>query len=202
MRHALRPSSLDLDPARAQPDRVYTAAVTGLEPSMRRSSMRRSSSTRKRSTTWIAVLALLLLGAASWSFLRAPAPTSSAPAPTTTSPLELPPPMEAGPPATPVASPGHPDFLPPEAIDTLRLIARGGPYPHRQDDGVFGNRERRLPQQPRGYYREYTVETPGSRDRGARRIVSGGHPPVEYFYTDDHYRSFRRFTLDGSETTP
>jgi Guanyl-specific ribonuclease Sa len=50
-----------------------------------------------------------------------------------------------------------------------------------------------LPRQPRGYYREYTVETPGSRDRGARRIVSGGDPPVEYFYTDDHYGSFRRF---------
>lgn len=110
--------------------------------------------------------------------------------------------MQADAPATIPASPRYPDFLPPEAIDTLQLIARGGPYPYRQDDGVFGNRERRLPQQPRGYYREYTVETPGSPDRGARRIVSGGQPPVEYFYTDDHYRSFRRFTLDGSETRP
>lgn len=171
--------------------------------------MRRSSSSRKRNTTWIAVLALLLLGAAAWSFLRAPAtapsadaPAIAAPAATETTPLELPPPMEAGASATPAASPDYPDFLPPEAVDTLRLIARGGPYPHRQDDGVFGNRERRLPQQPRGYYREYTVETPGSRDRGARRIVSGGQPPIEYFYTDDHYRSFRRFTLDGSETRP
>jgi ribonuclease T1 len=93
----------------------------------------------------------------------------------------------------------YPDFLPPEAIETLRLIARGGPYPHRQDDGTFGNRERRLPPQPRGYYREYTVDTPGSRDRGVRRIIAGGRPPTEFFYTDDHYRSFRRFTLDTGD---
>jgi ribonuclease T1 len=165
--------------------------------------MRRSSSSRKRNSSWIAVLALVLLGAATWSVLRAPTPAAPGRgAATETTPLALPPPMPADAPATPAASPRYPDFLPPEAIDTLQLIARGGPYPHRQDDRVFGNRERRLPQQPRGYYREYTVETPGSRDRGARRIVSGGRPPVEYFYTDDHYRSFRRFTLDGSETTP
>jgi ribonuclease T1 len=86
-----------------------------------------------------------------------------------------------------------PGFLPLEAHATLDLVARGGPFPHRQDGGVFGNRERLLPARPRGYYREYTVRTPGARDRGARRIVSGGDPPVEYFYTDDHYRSFRRF---------
>src|SRR5690606_17137430 len=88
-----------------------------------------------------------------------------------------------------------PGFLPPEAHDTLRRIEAGGPFAHRQDGGTFQNRERLLPPQPRGYYREYTVETPGSRDRGARRIVAGGDPPVEYFYTDDHYRSFRRFDL-------
>jgi ribonuclease T1 len=86
-----------------------------------------------------------------------------------------------------------PAFLPAEAVQTLQRIEAGGPFEHRQDGAVFQNRERRLPQQPRGYYREYTVETPGSRDRGARRIVSGGDPPVEYFYTDDHYGSFRRF---------
>ncbi len=97
------------------------------------------------------------------------------------------------------ASARYPNFLPNEAVATLRLIERKGPYPYRQDDGVFQNRERKLPSQPRGYYREYTVKTPGSRDRGARRIVAGGRPPVEYFYTDDHYRSFRRFTLnDGA----
>jgi ribonuclease T1 len=82
--------------------------------------------------------------------------------------------------------------LPPEARDTLRLITAGGPFSHDRDGSVFQNREGRLPRQPRGYYREYTVPTPGSPDRGARRIVSGGDPPTEYFYTDDHYRNFRR----------
>lgn len=97
------------------------------------------------------------------------------------------------------SSAAYPGFLPPEAVATLRTIERGGPYPFRQDDSVFQNRERKLPPQPRGYYREYTVKTPGSRDRGARRIVAGGRPPTEFFYTDDHYRSFWRFTLDGRE---
>jgi guanyl-specific ribonuclease Sa len=82
--------------------------------------------------------------------------------------------------------------LPPEARDTLRLIAADGPFPFDRDGTVFQNREGRLPPQPRGYYREYTVITPGSSDRGARRIVAGGDPPVEFHYTDDHYRSFRR----------
>jgi guanyl-specific ribonuclease Sa len=81
--------------------------------------------------------------------------------------------------------------LPPEAVQTLRLIEAGGPYPYDRDGSVFQNREGRLPQRPRGYYREYTVPTPGSRDRGARRIVSGGQPPEVLYYTDDHYRSFR-----------
>lgn len=85
--------------------------------------------------------------------------------------------------------------LPPEANDTLRRIASRGPFEHRQDGGVFQNREQRLPRQPRGYYREYTVETPHSDDRGARRIVTGGDPPSEYYYTGDHYRSFTRFEL-------
>lgn len=80
--------------------------------------------------------------------------------------------------------------LPPEATTTLRLIERGGPFPYRRDGITFQNRERRLPLKPRGYYREYTVPTPGSADRGARRIVAG--EPREYYYTDDHYRSFKR----------
>lgn len=80
--------------------------------------------------------------------------------------------------------------LPVEARDTLSLIERGGPFPYRQDGSVFQNRERRLPPHPRGYYREYTVPTPGSRDRGARRIVAGERG--ERYYTADHYRSFRR----------
>ncbi len=84
--------------------------------------------------------------------------------------------------------------LPREARETLALIRAGGPFPHGKDGTVFGNRERILPRQPRGYYTEYTVRTPGSRDRGARRIIAGGDPRTagEYWYTDDHYRSFRR----------
>jgi len=85
-----------------------------------------------------------------------------------------------------------PTFLPPEAVETLESIERGGPFPYDRDGTVFQNRERLLPERPRGYYREYTVVTPGSRDRGARRIVTGGQPPDVYYYTDDHYRSFRR----------
>jgi len=85
--------------------------------------------------------------------------------------------------------------LPPEAHRTLQLIKQGGPFPYpRKDGSTFGNYEKRLPLKPRGYYREYTVPTPGSRDRGARRIVAGSPPETsgEYYYTDDHYRSFRR----------
>ncbi|HSK28352.1 MAG TPA: ribonuclease domain-containing protein [Candidatus Limnocylindria bacterium] len=80
--------------------------------------------------------------------------------------------------------------LPQEARATLALIKQGGPFPHRRDGVVFNNFERRLPIKERGYYREYTVPTPGARDRGARRIVAGG--TSEYYYTADHYRSFRR----------
>lgn len=82
--------------------------------------------------------------------------------------------------------------LPPEARETLQLIDVGGPFPHKRDGIVFQNRERRLPEQARGYYREYTVATPGLKHRGARRIVSGGKPPIVFYYTDDHYNSFRR----------
>ncbi|MFJ6751638.1 MULTISPECIES: ribonuclease domain-containing protein [unclassified Streptomyces] len=79
--------------------------------------------------------------------------------------------------------------LPAEARTTLRLIDAGGPFPYRQDGTVFGNVERLLPRQPRGYYHEYTVRTPGSPDRGARRLITGeGH---ETYYTDDHYRTFK-----------
>lgn len=85
-------------------------------------------------------------------------------------------------------------YLPLEAQQTLLLIKRGGPFPHSKDGVVFGNYEGMLPKQKRGYYHEYTVETPGLRGRGARRIVVGGKPPDprQYYYTDDHYRSFKR----------
>lgn len=80
--------------------------------------------------------------------------------------------------------------LPAEAQATLRLIRRNGPYPYAKDGSVFGNREGLLPRQARGYYREYTVKTPGERTRGARRIVAGRGG--ELYYTEDHYNSFRR----------
>ena len=81
--------------------------------------------------------------------------------------------------------------LPAEARETLRLIDRGGPFPYRRDGVTFKNLEKRLPLKQRGHYREFTVPTPGSRDRGARRIVTGEQPPAVFYYTDDHYRSFR-----------
>lgn len=93
-----------------------------------------------------------------------------------------------------------PAFLPKEARETIALIQRGGPYPHRQDGSTFGNRERQLPQRPRGYYREYTVDTPGLSHRGAKRIVTGGDPPDAWYYTDDHYESFRSFEVPARST--
>lgn len=86
--------------------------------------------------------------------------------------------------------------LPPEAADTLALIEAGGPYPHDEDDETFFNREGLLPDRGTGYYREYTVETPGLDHRGARRIVTGAEG--EYYWTDDHYESFSRIDLAGS----
>jgi guanyl-specific ribonuclease Sa len=126
------------------------------------------------------VLVVLIAGFAFWQHRQPAAPVAQPPAGTTQDSM---------------SASSLPAFLPPEARDTLARIARGGPFLHRQDGGVFGNREGLLPDQPRGYYHEYTVETPGSPDRGARRIISGGNPPVVYYYTDDHYRSFRRFRI-------
>ena len=84
--------------------------------------------------------------------------------------------------------------LPPQGIETYQLIRQGGPFPHGKDGVVFGNRERLLPAAKRGYYREYTVKTPKSRNRGTRRIVCGGAAtlPDACFYTADHYASFRK----------
>ena len=80
--------------------------------------------------------------------------------------------------------------LPPEAQDVLVRIRNGGPFAYKRDGVTFGNFEKRLPIRPRGYYREYTVPTPGARDRGARRIITGREG--ELFYTSDHYSTFRR----------
>ena len=85
--------------------------------------------------------------------------------------------------------------LPDEARQTYHLIFTGGPFAYAKDGIVFGNRERQLPRRGRGWYREYTVDTPGARDRGPRRIVCGGEPPTRpeaCYYTPDHYSSFQR----------
>jgi ribonuclease T1 len=85
--------------------------------------------------------------------------------------------------------------LPPEARRTDQLIHSGGPFPFARDGVVFGNYEKRLERRPRGYYHEYTVPTPGARNRGARRIICGGSQPTEpdaCFFTEDHYSSFHR----------
>ena len=149
---------------------------------------------------WLVVVVVLL---ALWTWQQRPhappaasVPPASVPDARIPAPPSLPP--VASSPSASDADAGWPSFLPPEAIDTLQRITHGGPFEHRQDGATFQNRERRLPPQPRGYYREYAVETPGSRDRGARRIIAGGDPPIEYFYSDDHYRSFRRFTPGAS----
>jgi ribonuclease T1 len=103
--------------------------------------------------------------------------------------------------APPAAAKSFPTILeadlPNEAKTTLAQIAKGGPFPYAKDGVVFSNRERVLPKQARGYYREYTVKTPGARTRGARRIVCGGTANAdaatrECYYTDDHYATFRR----------
>ena len=84
--------------------------------------------------------------------------------------------------------------LPPEAKTTIGLIERGGPFPYPQKDGtVFGNFEKRLPIAARSYYREYTVPTPGARNRGARRIIASQQR--EYYYTGDHYATFAKIQL-------
>jgi ribonuclease T1 len=84
--------------------------------------------------------------------------------------------------------------LPPEAKHTMALIRRGGPFPYEKDGAVFGNYEGLLPKQKRGYYHEFTVKTPRARNRGARRIVTGGDmtAPREFYYTDNHYATFKR----------
>jgi ribonuclease T1 len=154
-----------------------------------------------RRPAWI-IVSLLVLGLGLWSLQRAPVTatlggaSSGAPAMVFSAPAAPPAPA---PQPTGVGAPSRlPAFLPAEAQDVLQRIARGGPFDYRQDGSVFQNREHRLPPQPSGYYHEYTVATPGSPDRGARRIITGGGEPGspgEYWYTGDHYRSFQRFEV-------
>ncbi|MBD8696424.1 ribonuclease domain-containing protein [Stenotrophomonas sp. CFBP 13718] len=144
----------------------------------------------------ITAIGLLLLGLIGNHYLQRPAKPQFAPS------LSAP----GAPAASDAKASGSthdalPSFLPREARDTIALIQRGGPYPHAQDGSTFGNREQQLPQRPRGYYREYTVRTPGASNRGARRIITGGDPPDGWYYTSDHYASFRSFSVPARETT-
>ncbi len=148
----------------------------------------------RRHPLLLLLLAVALVSAALW-LQREPAPAAEAGTGTAA------PAAAAERPRPADSAPHWPAFLPPEARPVLRRIASDGPHPHRQDGSVFQNREGRLPAQPRGYYREYTVDTPGLNHRGARRIVTGGHPPAVYYYTGDHYGSFRRFDPPG-ESAP
>lgn len=154
--------------------------------------MRNTNKPRIHWAWWVVAIALLL----AWRYwphdtLHNPAPPvastpASGHAPAS---VEFPAPSaEQSPPATRL-----PDFLPAEARNTIFLIQRGGPFTHPQDGSVFGNREGHLPRKPRGWYHEYTVETPGLSHRGTRRIITGGKPPQDWYYTSDHYDSFRAF---------
>jgi len=99
-------------------------------------------------------------------------------------------PAQKGPALEPAATEIAYAKLPAEAHETIALIRKGGPFPYAKDGALFGNREGHLPAQKRGYYREYTVKTPGERTRGARRIIWG--KGGEFYYTDDHYNHFLR----------
>jgi ribonuclease T1 len=140
---------------------------------------------RSASSVLLALIAIVLAGCSLLGGGTTPGPTSGGDLTATAVPLS------AG------WSGGMVDVadLPPEALDTLLLIEEDGPFPYDQDGGTFQNREGILPDHPRGYYREYTVETPGSPDRGARRIVTGSDG--ERYYTDDHYASFRFIVGDA-----
>ncbi len=147
------------------------------------------------STVLVVALAML-----AWAFLRGSGPAGESPVQGTGPNRSVSQPASAEPGGRHTTSSVDPvsglplvseSALPPEARHTLALIRAGGPYPYpRNDDQVFTNREGVLPSERRGYYREFTVETPGSPDRGARRIVVGADG--EKYYSDDHYQSFRR----------
>lgn len=142
-----------------------------------------------RKRTWLVLAALIALAVLLWP--KTATQQTPSPAPSATQTARTVP--------TPGVNNSLPAFLPPEARDMVATIQRGGPFAHRQDGNVFGNREGLLPDMPRGHYREYTIATPGVEHRGARRIVTGGHPPRSWFYTDDHYDSFRAFNVRAPE---
>lgn len=149
-----------------------------------------------RRTLTFAALGVLVI-VVCFLLTRTPADTPSTPTPTPT-PTVAAPATIAEVPSCPLAT------LPPEVTDTVEDIHSNGPFPFPRNDGVvFGNREAHLPDEARGYYREYTVITPGSSHRSVRRIVTGGTQPTdpqEYFYTDDHYDSFCLVTDAGGHS--
>lgn len=164
--------------------------------------------------SWLGLLAALLTVAVLWWVQADGGTTTQDPqaSPTTAGPTEnpsgtasdvpsLPTPTQTATGSPPPTSGTDPESglpvvvvadLPPEARATIALIDQGGPFPYPQDGDTFRNDERLLPDRSLGYYREYTVETPGSEDRGARRIVAGS--AGELYWTDDHYNSFSRIT--------
>ena len=150
---------------------------------------------RSRGTRRIApVLLLVCLAALLFFFFGAPPETASgreAP-PRTTAPAT--PASVVSQPAQHAAPRPQASALPPEAYAVIERIQRNAPHPYAKDGSTFFNREGKLPAKPRGYYREYTVPTPGARDRGARRLVTGGDPPEVWYYTADHYQTFQRIT--------
>ncbi len=157
---------------------------------------------RLKPVVWLAIVAVVAIVWAMQHNAGAPVSRALTPSPTWTA-ASAAPTVDASQPTaaqapTATEAPAYLDGLPTmqlvelpiQALDVLELIGRDGPFPYRQDDGVFQNREGLLPAQSSGYYHEYTVETPGASDRGARRIVTGSGG--EIYYTDDHYASFRR----------
>lgn len=167
----------------------------------------------RRRLTGIGLAAALGLGLGGCLSAESTGAASSGPATPSTAPRTSSTTWKPSPPATsttaaPSASPsaetsGLPSCdlgtLPAEVEDTVEAIEDGGPFIRRKDGSTFGNREGVLPRRPGGFYREYTVKTPGSNSAGARRIVTGGNPktnPTWYFYTDDHYDTFCEITHD------
>jgi len=147
----------------------------------------------------LTALLALLLGLAVLAFILAGVPqTGTAPSGAGTASAVKTNAVPSDAPPAPANPSGLPEMkasdLPAEARQTLALIARGGPYPYSRDDATFGNFERILPRKSSGYYKEYTVRTPGESDRGARRIVAG--QAGEKYYTPDHYNSFT-FIIEG-----
>jgi ribonuclease T1 len=152
-------------------------------------SMRTPANVIKSLSAALAIVAALFLGLTTASTATAASSSSSSAGPTLYSAPTTP--AYAVQAADAIASCAL-SSLPPEASDTLDLIHSGGPFPYDQDGTVFSNREGILPSESSGYYHEYTVKTPGSPDRGARRLIGGGATtsPEHVYYTDDHYASF------------